>query len=845
MRQLGFTTDGRQAIPTATRQALELASSPQPHKDPNGFLRRWDSEYLKRKTEEASRSFIPELTSPFLRSLITAQRNFKPDDSVRSKMIKLRTEADTKNTEYKRLKQQMGSLSDKQSPQYHALDARAKAALQESNKASKEMWRRYTWSRNKATETACSSYASQDPQMAASTKLACAVEKELMTWSDAVEQYNEQTASVSPDEILPIAMKHYQAWVDFIEKLLTTTMKMPADFVAGQKAYIQEQVDMVLANMRRQYEMRSIVSDILYRDLLRGTEYFAGELNETNKSEAAELLSSNLTSGRIEAGKFISDFLKMPASTPQEIDKAKAAIKARLIKEPKQTAQALQAWILTRVNSELGTVNSKFSQISTDTDPGDQLELRLIDKLNATEYEFPKEVNPQGLLQDEQEVLKILEWTSSTTANSMDDFTITNDGVRMYVEQQLIPQLLFMNNTFTDKMGDGDRDVFLGTILPERKTTLNTIGTLCDPSIMPITVHQIVSTHGTALPRTYTEKGGCLFVALDNLHMDTAAMYEDAVLWQEDFDNNNGLDACEHPEYINPYFTAYLSKLASDTSGEQSPQTKFREQYLASHLTEEVAMTQTKAFIDTVHHQMSSNEPRYFWGAKLIGLGDALLELLGSHSRITELFEPLKETFDENVNDGKFYQVGNSNYNTFIFSILRTEAKLQAIANSEDPIQALAEGLAGTVISSDKVQSRGLGQFEWLQQVLVTQLLTEKLIGKGVYDNVNWEGLAQFNFVEENKTFKANWAEFIKNPKAYVEAGKDPNGLMRLRHAWYKFFNDKMGNFEKIKAYIAGGKLQEATRSIVNREFKSYAKRLEEHPQWREYYQENLAFAAA
>ena len=213
-----------------------------------------------------------------------------------------------------------------------------------------------------------------------------------------------------------------------------------------------------------------------------------------------------------------------------------------------------------------------------------------------------------------------------------------------------------------------------------------------------------------------------------------------------------------------------------------------------------------------------------------------------SNSQLANIQGEIKKAVGTDGLTMKAEDVDSSNIQREITQIMNIEARLRAISQSKNPFYLLNKALAYVVIpiqqeASEHHPKSKLVQGRYGTEITLTKFFTEKLLknGEELSKNIQWDKL----LIEDFSSFdKYAYENYLKNPN---DPKNDPNGLMKLRQAWYKYFDDNFGgaNFNnKFNTAQKDSSIQDAAKSIIKREFTSLeVRKIKDHVT---YYQKHL-----
>jgi hypothetical protein len=836
--------------PNSSRHDISALLEPLPSRIPGSFLRIYDTHYLGKLAVKAASEFIPELGDDFLKELVQAQKTFKPDPTVQGQLQRLERTAVTSYLKAVSLLQRYQSSTNPQ--EKIRLKNEYDIETKNSSDARNEQWSRYNTSRVKSTKELATRFQSKNPQLAESIKTACEVEQLEIDWINKSRKFDEKTLSLtdSHDQYTQ-ALSNFNEYIRWFEDLLSKAIKLKPDEVTKEIDAVKNDFQEVVDIIRTEQTLRLVLQEMVYYASL--TNLY--QLKDDPNDQYANVIIGTLISPY--SGKeFIRDYLK--ADPESNLDKIAEQFKGKLLSDPKEIDKLID-WIFNKLNTTKFTGEGNSQSIDCNRDFQEALINRISNRfLSIPSEDVKKKILSKGFeidsittdtqskisqtliknFENDDQLKGLLDVIDEKIRTAVNDYYIAHRSLRNYVEEHSIPRALYKKGILKTRIGGAQSDVLLGTIIPNQKKQISELG---QETIRPTTIHRIVSTHGTAMPNIIENKDGVVFVSQENLFMETAVSFAQAKLWQEDFTKqfqDPKFDLVENPLNLTNYFSAYLVDQSKDSSGKPSREV-YRENYLESLMTEQIALSQTNSFLDSCAY--SAMPPNLFWGARSVAKADFIGNLLKDNSKVKEFFTEQKERFDDAVADDASV-AESKNYNTLLQAFVRLEAILRSLSVSEDPSQVLADAFSGVIFPNRNQESTNSNSnFDYLAQVMLTQLLTKELIGSGIYDSVDWKKLYAGKFELENKEFATNWNNY-KTGKLNKHSEIYP--LMHLRNSWYSFIKNNMGNFDKMKSFMHSGKIQEAAKRILAREFKTYNQRDNEFTDWKEVFSKNLELVA-
>ncbi len=361
--------------------------------------------------------------------------------------------------------------------------------------------------------------------------------------------------------------------------------------------------------------------------------------------------------------------------------------------------------------------------------------------------------------------------------------------------------------------------------------------------------------------------GGNLYVNLTTLEWTTIHCFKNAQKMRDDFEklfkSQPQFSFVSDPEKVVPFLMANSLNV-----GEQED--SLRATIKENALLKAEAELATRAFIETKYQAEdgSIDDQLNYWLNTVASQEDELKQRLLLDQSI------VKQAYESFMTDHSYEVTGTTNNADLVIlnkRMLTLEGRLRQLMKSNNPASLLLEGMAGTIFpydsdsnSTPKVTGNKKLVFDDIDKVLFTRLLTEKLLGdegREVSKLVAWDKLycANENKIGREASFDTQWKEYFSNPTEYIQHGKDPDGLMRLRAAWYKFFDETMGRFDKYQQYVQTRSINRVAEEIWQENFLSYSGR-DRHYQnignqtglhdcksnigidWKKVYRERLAF---
>lgn len=356
-------------------------------------------------------------------------------------------------------------------------------------------------------------------------------------------------------------------------------------------------------------------------------------------------------------------------------------------------------------------------------------------------------------------------------------------------------------------------------------------------------------------PRIALIEHGNINVNLRAVEADIGQSEVKAETWGAKFDAllkpGSGFSFSQKPAFLAPYLDVCSHKLLSKGTNKGNDVKKFRDKYLENLLAETTHTALGIFFNEARAHKYYSeiSDGKFdFWGTRVGGMAEMLKEGVFKDDTST-----IKKDVNAAIASGENGSI-DKHLHLIVTELYRVEARLRAIPEQNNPLATLFSGLRGIVIPNsglDTPQPRfNDAKYRYLSEVLTTRLLTEEFLpnGKELSTKINWNELMKTNFGNEGTSeFVGRWDSYLRDGKPEPGTDGDPLGLMALRSAWYQFFDDKLGNFDKVAEYDFGP-LQATAKRIAEREFMSYRNRNRinlgtdaQFQGWQEYYKQHLA----
>ncbi len=414
-----------------------------------------------------------------------------------------------------------------------------------------------------------------------------------------------------------------------------------------------------------------------------------------------------------------------------------------------------------------------------------------------------------------------------------DDILLGQRIINKYIVGYMVPRELYRQG------------VYLEEFFPKNKR--EPIYSLFTPQIdrralagfdMPI--HRNVYLSGLGEPNLTINRGGNIYVNLEVLEKDALVVALNGRLIKTAFDRlfaaRPDVGFYHNPVLLLDYFTANIYR-ALDKGTNQD---EFRDRYLDYYLREDMEAMVIRAFLDSY---LLKHNGELFWGARSSLEQEAMPMLFKDDSQLLRIYRELTKEYPTD----DITKLDNSQASWVVNDFLNLEAKLRVLADDNyDSRSVFADAISSIVMHPIAEEGPNVRQIDnrhpkYVTETLMVKLLTEELIpnGQELSAQVNWQKLCRSNFHPQSPdSFNARWRQYIANP-ALVE---DPEGLLQLRAAWYKFFDNELGRFDKFDIFMQSKRLQKAAAKILDREYISYRNRGRQFPNWQEYFKTNLAF---
>jgi hypothetical protein len=397
------------------------------------------------------------------------------------------------------------------------------------------------------------------------------------------------------------------------------------------------------------------------------------------------------------------------------------------------------------------------------------------------------------------------------------------------------------------------REKYLGMAMPSlSKSLLEPIPANKTAQEHNIPVYFYNSANGTLDKRIAQTSfdGGAINVNLLSLEAETASAVIAAKTWKQRFDKAYK----ENPHFKFEQDPRFLDQfLLLGFHGDNPNADAARDRILDSNLEEQLAVAVSRIYLENLFRQSLHQEGTEklgeddltFWAGIAQGRRDNVSALFkdNSNTTIKEAYEKIELALG--IGEMNEDSLDASNIKRGLGQILNIEARLRAMAKSNNPIYLLLKSMQHVIIPMRqelKESQKESKAFRYGAEVILTKLLTEKLLGKTgeeLCKSVNWDELLKMDFTTFNAYSYQNFLQDQSNPK------NDPYGLMKLRQAWYRFFDEKLSGAdykERFNTLAKSSLIQNAARSLVKREFTSYQDR--KTPQHLDYYRKHRSFGA-
>ena len=827
------------------RSNLESFSTPAgPDKGEGTFLRFWSDSILNHISLQASSDFIPGLGNNFLSELAGKQKDSSFDNVTKRKIKQLDNEIHNLSQQYRVIQKRMTSDADN-----YSLKLDLKRILQQIRTKDLELWTRYLKARIKNTQTSVNLMGYENEPLKSAVLKACDVQNADLEWNQKASKFDDQASKLNIIDTYDQALKNHQDYLAWYKETLVEHLKLDEKVVETEVKQANQDFNTISSIINYEKNLSIIFQEVMLNAYLT-TLYSLKDLDEVQKRDALNELANGLFSGKLGA-EFLREFLKL------QDNQDPSQIKDNYIKKlttDSNEQQKLINWIFQKLNhsqflvienplptnqDSLPKIISRAAQRISKLPIAGEFSRKLYKIIHGTDYDRKATEPPKNtveeierILNDDKKGASVLKLINDTMQDTAKDFDLASISLATYVENFSIPRHLYKMGILKSNLASNQSDTILGTLIPDK---LEIVNEFFGESIRQTKIQRLISTHGTHMPNLFENKGGHVFVAQDNLAILTARLFKEAQTWYEDFNNqiSEGQEIFRNPLDFKSYFDAYRVKQSLDAKGNPNFD-QFTNNYLADQLPEQIAISQTQSWIDACGYD--DMPPEIFWGSKLIAKIDNLSRIFKDNSLLKETFDEFEKEFNA-LSNHDLSLMDDKNYNIIFNSFIKLEAMLRSLAHSTNPAQVLANAFNSVIFPDRKNKSGSQASgYDFMAQVMLVQLLTKEMIGKGLYDSINWKVLYNASYINENKDFLKNWQKYKSN------SYDDQANLMKLRNSWYDWIKKHMSTFDEITRYVDSGKIQEVAKKILSREFISYEGRTNIKPNWQEIFKNNLEF---
>lgn len=442
----------------------------------------------------------------------------------------------------------------------------------------------------------------------------------------------------------------------------------------------------------------------------------------------------------------------------------------------------------------------------------------------------------------ERQIAELGKNTNAKDENEVTEFRLRQLAIENYYIYYVLPKELMryglvMGPSYFVTQGRTKQLRYLGIVMPSlSEKILNNVPAYQKTAQeygIPIQVYDSANATIDRRIQQTSFSGGLVNINLLALEAEIANELISARSWQQRFD----MAYKENPDFKfeqDPRFLEQLLLLGFH--GAKSNEDDARTKILNANLEEQIAAGLSQIYLENIYRQeMQNNDETLdpenetsFWAGLAQGRRDNVSALFKSKSTST-----LKDAYDKieqalNIGDVTIESMDASNVRRGLLQILNLEGRLRALAKSQDPSYLLVKSLRNVILPMQQehrthTTSKKAGHYG--AEVILTKLLTEKLLGDEgmkLCQEVNWDELFKMDFTNF-ETY--SYQNFLKNPN---DPKNDPHGLMKLRQAWYRYFDRELGGskyLENFGRFVKSNKVQDAARSLIKREFTSYEDR--------------------
>lgn len=441
---------------------------------------------------------------------------------------------------------------------------------------------------------------------------------------------------------------------------------------------------------------------------------------------------------------------------------------------------------------------------------------------------------------------RIKELKESNATQDEASFAISKLAIENFCCEYVLPKELFrygiiLGANMLFKTPKLDRIRSLNMIMPSfKEKTLAELAGYKTAEEFGIPVNFYTQANGIVFQNpisTDFRRGMVLCNFAEHLRSATVAQ-QTSSLWKRRFDHafstNPGFKFAQDPRYLDQI-------LLLGFYGSNGDYSSVGKKMLSEEIQRKTALVLLNIYLESLYRKTLEgennelgDEEASYWGGINQGKKESIEKLLKnkSNSIIKHYYDEIEKIFGTKEPDAT--QLDAANFKNNLGQFMLVESMLRTLAKSTNPLYALLGCLENIIIPkgleyTEAGDSSTIKQtnYQSIHTVILTRLLTEKLLGDDLCKEVNWDELLKINF----SSFDINtYNYYLQNPN---DPKRDPYGLMKLRSAWYRFFDDKIGgpNYEnKIAELVKSQEIQNAARSLVKREFTSYEERnMREH----------------
>lgn len=319
--------------------------------------------------------------------------------------------------------------------------------------------------------------------------------------------------------------------------------------------------------------------------------------------------------------------------------------------------------------------------------------------------------------------------------------------------------------------------------------------------------------------------------------LQTQQAYNDL---KEFFDKGGKISFLKEPQYLAAFMYALNYATKQNRDGDELDCFREHEKlYLEEAIQRNICTAAEMAYALSAKEARPDRDLIKF-GARPLLLGDGVGKILKEDTYVADTFNKLSDLYAIDEDYSNLYKDG---FLRLPHDFVDLKATLHAISKTGQIADFISD-ITGVVVPYPNATPLRLkkdpdGYPNSLVQVLMTRMLTEELIDteeNKLSEKVDWEALLEMDFTNQTVTqFLKDWNAYRKDPGSF----EDQNGLMQLREAWYKFFDDNIADFSKARKLLREQKIQKAATRLLDKYFLTTKQKTRANRGWQEYFKED------